>query len=118
MGFLEFVTGPVCSYATKSTLTLLWIATYIHIYRGSKYRALMILTALLALYQVFNMIGFYFIFAIEVHNHPATFTYIVLNDVFVGTAYALFNVVHFELAWIYRGIAKTTPLVLNDEKMP
>jgi hypothetical protein len=78
----------------------------------------MILTAMLALYQVIYMIGAYFIFAIEIHHHKATIEYIVLNDIFVGTAYALFNVAHFELAWIYRGIAKTTPLILSDEKMP
>jgi hypothetical protein len=30
------------------------------------------------------------------------------------TSLALFNAVHLELAWIYRNIARTTPLAIND----
>jgi hypothetical protein len=98
------------TYGTYALLLAIWIIVLIRL-RGSQFPALLVLTTALIALQIESLIAHYFGTRYDSGDSSMI---IVTSAVCFGTLdFALFNVVHFEFAWIYHNIAIGVPLELN-----
>jgi hypothetical protein len=62
MSFLSFLDGRISAYGTKSILLLIWLITLIHVFRGTRYPAVLVMITAMIAYEITGMINNYFAF--------------------------------------------------------
>jgi hypothetical protein len=98
---------------TRLILLLLWVPTLIHAVCGSKYTAVIQMTVAFIALQLVGLAMNIFGHQIGAPAYEFSYVNALAYGVFDGAMYAIFNAVNLELAWIYRNIAKTTPLAIH-----
>jgi hypothetical protein len=107
----------ITAIATRSLLLLGYTPTLIHIIRGTAYKPIIRIVATLIVSNLLLVVNEWFYFNLFVKNPPVYDTATIWGySILVGLGNLAFNVSHLELAWIYRNVAISTPLMLEGQE--